>query len=219
MPTETPVDSSQNEGRSPKQADSLDALLLVARPIIKAFQICLNMVLVSLEVKPEVNFSTGRQDYVTTWKARASKSPKEWLFPLYMSMLCSDLLPGGFRKHIFLPLKLLVPSHCQHNSNPDNEMPETYTHSPVGYSQGKLVLEDPTFNPESCAWRFLANWYPGALPGIWNPNQTLAQFEQVRDGEGRWLLTLCGADPNILTHTSGPFLFASLFSSFSPFSS
>lgn len=66
MPTETEVDSSQNEGRSPKQADSLDALLFVARPIIKAFQLCLNMVLVSLEVKPEVNFSTGRQDYVAT---------------------------------------------------------------------------------------------------------------------------------------------------------
>lgn len=77
MPTETPADSSQNEGRSPKQADSLDVLLLVARPIIKAFQLHLNMVFVSLEVKPEVNFSTGRQDYVATWKAGESKSPEE----------------------------------------------------------------------------------------------------------------------------------------------
>ena len=77
-------------------------------------------------------------------------------------------------------------------------------------------LKDPTFNPESCAWRFLANWCCGALPGIWNPNQTLAQFGQVRNGDGGWAMILCGADPGILTHPSSLFLSPSFFPTFLP---
>lgn len=64
---------------------------------------------------------------------------------LYIGMLCPDLLPGGFRKQVFLPLELLGPSHCQHNSSPNNEMPEAWAHRPVGYSQGELVTQGPNF--------------------------------------------------------------------------
>lgn len=50
---------------------------LPARPIRQESKLCLDLVLVSLEVKPEVRLSMGSQDYVATWKARESNSPKE----------------------------------------------------------------------------------------------------------------------------------------------
>lgn len=56
--------------------------------------------------------------------------------PLYIDVLCPDLLLGSFRKHVLLPLELLGPSHCECNSNLDNEMPEAWAHRPVQYTQG-----------------------------------------------------------------------------------
>lgn len=56
------------------QAASLVYSPLPARLLRKAPQLCLILVLVSLEVKPKVRISMVRQDFLTTWKAGKLKN-------------------------------------------------------------------------------------------------------------------------------------------------
>lgn len=67
---------------------------------------------------------------------------------LCIGILHPDLLLRGFREQVFLPLELLGTSHCQYNSNPDNEMPEVRAHRPAGDSQEKLVTQGLNFQFE-----------------------------------------------------------------------
>lgn len=95
----------------------------------------------SLEEKPEVRLSMGRQTIGPAGMPGSQRPLKSRCSSLHGDAL-SWSAPWELQK-AGLPLELLGPLHCQHDRNTDNEMPEAWAHRPTEYGQGMLVTQGP----------------------------------------------------------------------------
>jgi len=153
--TQTPVDSRQNGGRSPKQADFLDAPFLSCKapqrgaPTLPGSDVGVP----GGEARSQVFCGeTGLWGQLECWGV---KEPRRVTGPLCMGRHCLDLLPAELQK-AGLPLELLGPSHCLTTT----QTMRCRRSGPTGQLNIATVsweLKDPTYSLESYVWRFLAH--------------------------------------------------------------